>query len=187
MHQAAQPDDYIRPDDDDVVWVSRAEMKREAQQMLALAQNLMALSASDRMGLALPEPVELGLLEARRLTHANAQQRQLRHVAKLLQRLNHELISARLAPLQPDSAIAQTIQQQAEHWRSRLLENPSVLTELLNLYPSADHQALRQALLGTHREQQKRVDDTPMSDKERRLRKQLLQHLRSLIHQNTTV
>jgi len=184
---SAQPEDYIRPDDDDVVWVSRAEMKREAQHMLQLAEHLMVLTESDRMRLALPDPVELGLIEARRLTNANAQQRQLRHVAKLIQRLNHELIQARLAPLQPTSDVAQTIQQQAEHWRGRMLENASALTAFLDAYPSADHQALRQALLGVHREQQKRTDDTVMTDKERRLRKHLLQHIRTLISQNTTV
>lgn len=183
----AQPDDYERPDDDDVVWVSRAEMKREAQQMLVLAQSLMTLSASERMRLDLPEPVALGLLEAGRLTNPNAQQRQLRHVSKLLQRLNHALIIDRLAPFQPNSTVAQTIQQQAEHWRGRMLENPSRLTEFLNLYPSAAHQPLRQALLGTHREQQKRADPALISDKERRLRKQLLQHIRSLITQHTVV
>lgn len=180
-------DDYERPADDEVIWVSRAEMKREAQQMLELAQDLARLADSDRVNLALPEPVELGLLEAKRLTHANAQQRQLRHVAKLLQRLNHELIAARLAPLQPDSAIAQTIQQQAEQWRHRLLEDPSLLTEFLNTYPSADHQALRQALLALQRAQHKRTSDTVTDPKERRLHKQLLQQIRSLIQAHTRV
>lgn len=184
---SVQPEDYERPADDDIIYVSRAEMKREAQQMFELAEQLMRLGESDWLALALPAPVELGLIEAKRLTHANAQQRQLRHVAKLLQRLNHALIQARLAPLQPDSAVAQTIQQQAELWRSRLLEQPSRLTEFLNDFPSDDHQPLRQSLLGAHREQQKRGAEAPLSDKERRLRKQLLQHIRGLILQHTAV
>lgn len=179
--------EYERPADDEVIIVSRAEMKREAQQMLALAQTLMQLTDAERSELALPEPVELGLIEAKRLSNANAQKRQLRHVAKLLQRLNHELISARLAPLQPDSALAQTIQQQAEHWRSRLLTEPRLLTEFLDLYPSAEHQPLRQALLGAHRMQQQRAETVALSDKERRLRKQLLQQLRQRIQAHSSV
>jgi ribosome-associated protein len=184
---SAQPEDYERPADDEVIWVSRAEMKREAQHMFELAEQLMRLAETERFALALPAPVELGLIEAKRLTNANAQQRQLRHVAKLLQRLNHELLQARLAPLQPDSELAQTIQQQAELWRNRLLEEPSRLTEFLNTFPSTDHQPLRQSLMGSYREQQKRAADTPPGDKERRLRKQLLQYIRGLILQHTVV
>lgn len=181
MSKEPEQSAYDRPADDDIEWVSRAEMKREAQRMNELAQQLVNLSDAQLLELALPDSVTQAVREARRLQNADARQRQTRHIGRLLQKLNTDLLRQRLALFDPDSTSFQQITQLAERWRDELLADPEALTRLLDQYPSADHQHLRQLLLNVLREAKKQTPDRPPSTALTRQRKKLFQALRDLI------
>ncbi len=175
---------YDRPADDTIEWVSRTEMKREAQRMNELAGQLISLSDARLVELALPEGVTQAVREAQRLQNADAIQRQTRHIGRLLQKLNTDLLRQRLALFDPESTAFQQITQLAERWRDELLTDPQALTRLIDQYPTADPQPVRQLLLNVRREAGKQAPDSPPSPALVRQRKKLFQALRDLISDN---
>lgn len=168
---------YERPADDEIEWVSRAEMKREAERMRILAERLTTLSEADLVELELPEGLLLAIREARRLTKPDARKRQLRHVGKQLQKLDSDRLTQRLELFDASSDIYQQITLLCERWRDDLLTDSDALTRLLDSYPTADRQHLRQLVLNVKREQDKETPGPQLA----RQRKKLLQTLRELI------
>ncbi|TGG90752.1 DUF615 domain-containing protein [Natronospirillum operosum] len=176
-----RPSPYELPADDEIEWVSKSEMKREAQRTEALAEQLIGLSQSRLQSLELPSPVVQAVREARRLTKPDAVRRQTRHVSRLLQKLDLDLLSSRLALFDPDSDTFRQINQLAERWRDDLLQDSAALTRFLEDYPEVDRQALRQLIMNTQRELKKQPAEAPPSPTLQKNRKRLLQTLRTAI------
>lgn len=127
---------------------SRSQQRRDALDVLALAQRLGALTATELGKLPMPEAVLPHFDELRRISAHGARKRQLAFVAKQLRRENDDTLAAIRDAL--DATGEATRQQtallhRAEAWRERLLEGgDEALAEWFDAHPGADRQQLRQ-------------------------------------------
>jgi ribosome-associated protein len=121
--------------------------KRALQALQTLADRLLQLGPKEWQSLGLSTKLQQALQEGRRLTNAAAKRRHQRYLAKLLsleeQSAAIDLIQTLDAKHQADNLRFHRLEQ----WRDRLLgEGDAALAELLDEYPAADRQTLRQLM-----------------------------------------
>jgi len=125
---------------------SRSQLRREAWDVLELAERLVALTPSQLAKVPLSERVLDAVDLAHRIPSHIAHKRQVHYLAKLM-RHQDDLEAIRLAVDKPlevrrrETAELHSI----ERWRERLIDGgDAVLDELLAKHPTADRQRLRQ-------------------------------------------
>lgn len=127
---------------------SRSQQRREALDVLALAQRLVALPPAQLAKLPVPEGLHPHIAEARRITSHIAHKRQLAFLAKQMRREEDGTLDAIRDALDAGGEAARqetALLHRAEAWRERLLEEgDAALAELIAQHPSADRQQLRQ-------------------------------------------
>jgi len=136
---------------------SKSQRKRDSQALEQLGSELVALSAAQLQPLPLPHELREAVALAQRIHEHGGRRRQIKFIGKLLRRLDSEPIATAVARLQAGSAAETALQHRCEQWRSRLLAPESgqiALTELLDHFPHADRQRLRQLQQNARREQQ---------------------------------
>lgn len=117
---------------------TKTELKRQARELQALADRLIAAPDESLAGLALPEKLGDALALARRITSHGAKLRQRLYVGKLLRGVDPEPIRAALdsaaAPAQAEAARF----RRAERWRDRLArEGAAPVTDFMMEFPQA--------------------------------------------------
>lgn len=158
---------------------SRSQQRREALDVLALGQQLAALSAAQLAKLPLPEDLLPHIEDTQRITSHVAHKRQLAFLAKQMRRIDDETLAAIRDALDAggDAARRETAElHRVEAWRERLLsDGDAALAELLVEHPSADRQRLRQLVRNAGDEKAK--NKPPHSHRElfRELRELLVQ------------
>jgi ribosome-associated protein len=129
---------------------SRSEQRRAALDVLALGEKLAALTPTQLAKLPVPEALLPHIADTRRMTSHGARKRQVAFLAKQMRREDDETLDAIRDAMDAggDAARRETATlHRAEAWRDRLLaEGDDALSELLDAYPSADRQRLRQLL-----------------------------------------
>lgn len=134
--------------DDDDLEVSRSQRRREALDVLHLAHALVALSDAQLKSMPLSDDLREEVRNARNVKQQIAHKRQTQYLAKQMRRLDDEEIEAIRAALDHDRDLARretAALHQIEAWRDRLIdEGDEALGELLNRFPDADRQQLRQ-------------------------------------------
>ena len=144
-------DDSLESDDDR--GPSRSQLKREDDALKDLARELAELSPSIRQQLSLPEQVIDALHNAAAMPHRGARKRQIKFIASQMRKIDISEVMEQLARLKNQSAHAVREHHQAEAWRDRLLsDDKQALTDLLNEYPEADRQQLRQLIRNAKKE-----------------------------------
>ena len=127
---------------------SRSEQRRAALDVLALGQQLVALSSAQLAKLPIPEELLPHIAETQRITSHVAHKRQLAFLAKQMRREDDATLDAIRDALDAggDAARRETAQlHRVETWRERLLaDGDAALSELLAAHPQADRQHLRQ-------------------------------------------
>ena len=127
---------------------SRSQQRREALDVLALGQQLVALSAAQLDKLPIPEALRPHIADTQRITANIARKRQLAFLAKQMRREDEETLDAIRDALDAGGEASRretAALHRAEIWRDRLLaEGDEALTELLTEHPAADRQRLRQ-------------------------------------------
>jgi ribosome-associated protein len=138
---------------------SRSQQRREALEVLALGEKLVALTPAQLSRLPVPDSLIPHIEEARRITAHIAHKRQLAFLAKQMRREDDETLEKIRDALDANSETSRrevATMHRLERWRERLLdEGDEALTELLEEYPHADRQHLR-ALLRNAREEKLR-------------------------------
>lgn len=138
---------------------SRTQQRVEALEIRALAEKLVALPPARFAKLPIPEELLPHILETQRIKSHIAHKRQLQYLAKQMRKQSDEVLEAiRLAVDDSGEAVrAQTAQLHLiEQWRERLLaEGDAALASLLDEYPSADRQHLRQLIRNAAEEKAK--------------------------------
>lgn len=164
-------------DSGDFLGPSRSQQRREALDVLALAQRLVALDAGRLAKLPLPDSLAPHVAETRRITSHIARKRQLAFLAKQMRREDDHTLDAIRDALEAGGEAARqetALLHRAEAWRERLLdEGDAALAELLEAHPDADRQHLRQ-LVRNALEERKR-------NKPPRAFRELFQALRGLL------
>ena len=135
-------------DSGDFLGPSRSEQRRGALDVLALAQQLVALDNGRLAKLPIPDGIRPHIDDARRITSHIARKRQVAFLAKQMRREDDATLDAIRDALDAggDAARAETaLLHRAEAWRERLVdEGDGALAALLDDHPAADRQHLRQ-------------------------------------------
>lgn len=129
---------------------SRSQKKRVAEAVFELAEQLVALSASQLGHVPLSELVRTAVDDTRRITAHIARKRQLQFLAKQMRREDDESLEAIRRALTHDRAEAKretAALHKIEAWRDRLLDGgDETLAELVAAHPSLDRKHLRQLI-----------------------------------------
>lgn len=138
----------IDPDTGEYLGASRSENRREALEVLALGEKLVGLTEAQLAKLPVPESLLPHIRECKRITAHIAHKRQLAFLAKQMRREDDETLEAIRDALDEhgDAARRETAaMHRVEAWRERLIaDGDAALAALLDEYPTADRQHLRQ-------------------------------------------
>ena len=127
---------------------SRTQQRGEALEIRSLAEKLVALPAAQLARLPIPEELMPHIVETQRITSHIAHKRQLQFLAKQMRREEDEVLEAIRDAMDEGGEAARretALLHQAEQWRDRLLaDGDDALAALLEEFPTADRQKLRQ-------------------------------------------
>ena len=127
---------------------SRTQQRIEALEIRGLAEKLVALPAAQLARLPIPEELMPHIVETQRITSHIAHKRQLQFLAKQMRREEDEVLGAIRDAMDEGGEAARretALLRQAEQWRDRLLaDGDDALAALLEEFPTADRQKLRQ-------------------------------------------
>ena len=127
---------------------SRSEQRRAALDVLALGQQLVALSAAQLAKLPIPDDLLPHIVDTQRITSHVAHKRQLAFLAKQMRREDDATLDAIRDALDAggDAGRRDTaLLHRVEGWRERLLADAdNALSDLLLECPAANRQHLRQ-------------------------------------------
>ena len=162
---------------------SRSQQRREALDVLALGQQLAALSAAQLAKLPIPEDLLPHIEDTQRITSHVAHKRQLAFLAKQMRRIDDETLAAIRDALDAggEAARRETAElHRVEAWRERLMsDGDTALAELLAEHPSADRQRLRQLV--------RNAGDEKAKNKPPHSYRELFRELRELLAQSEEV
>ena len=133
---------------------SKSQVKRDMDALQAIGEALVALSRDQIRRMDLPENLREAVLEAQRITSFGAIKRQKQFIGKLMRSVDAAPIRAQLDALRGDSDAHNAWAHRLERWRDKLIANDDSLADLLDEYPQADIQALRQAIRNARKEQE---------------------------------
>ena len=127
---------------------SRSQQRRDALEVLELAEKLASLTPTQLAKLPIPEDLLPHLEHTRKITAHIARKRQLAFLAKQMRREEDEVLEAIRDAMDEGGEAARretALLHQAEQWRDRLLaDGDDALAALLEEFPTADRQKLRQ-------------------------------------------
>ncbi len=138
--------------DDGDTPVSKSQRKRDALALQALADEMVRLSRAELASVPLPVNLRDGVASARELSRG-AYRRQVRYLGRLLRELDVAPIRSAVDAHRSTSHEDKARLTRLERWRERLMEEgDAAVAELLDEYPSADPQQIRQLLRNARKE-----------------------------------
>ncbi len=147
--------------DDGDTPLSKSRRKRDALALQALADELVRLSPSQLASVPLPEDLRDAVTSAREFSRG-AYRRQVRYLGRLLRDTDVPPIRSAVDAHHGTSHRDRARLKRLERWRERLMEEgDTAVAELLEEYPAADPQQLRQLLRNARKERQ--TDRSPRS------------------------
>ena len=122
---------------------TKGELKRQAQTLQALGEQLIEAPEELVAGFDLPEKLRDAIELARRITSHAALVRQKLFVGKLMRRIDPEPIRAALEAVSATARLETMRFKRAERWRDRLvLEGQAAMVEFIAEFPQADREEL---------------------------------------------
>jgi ribosome-associated protein len=132
--------------------LSKSQRKRDALALQALADELVRLTPAQLDGVPLPAELRDAVVSARELSRG-AYRRQVRYLGRLLRDADSEPVKRAVDSLRHASQEDKARLKRLERWRERLMEEgDAAVAELLDEYPGADAQQLRQLVRNACRE-----------------------------------
>ena len=174
-----QPEDWLdnvpdleEEEDDEIIWVSKSEIKRDAEELKRLGAELVELGANALDRIPLDEDLRAAIELAQKIKK-EGRRRQLQLIGKMLRARDEEPIRTALDKLKNRHNQQVALFHKLEVLRDRLIEQgDDVMSEVLNLYPQADRQQLRSMIRNAQKE--KAANKPPKSAR------QIFQYLREL-------
>ena len=162
------PGDDIEDEDDEIIWVSKSEIIRDAEELkrnVDLGKNALdkiPLDADLRAAIELAQRIKM---EGRR--------RQLQLIGKMLRQRDVEPIRQALDKLKNRHNQQVVLFHKLENLRDRLIDQgDDAIAEVLNLWPDADRQQLRTLIRNAKKEKE--------GNKPPKSARQIFQYLREL-------
>lgn len=145
--------DDIPADDDTIEPPSKSQIKREMTALQKLGGQIVDLSEKLLEQMPIDGLLKTAILECRNMKHREGRRRQLQYIGKLMRSADHEAIKEAFEHIEAGGRENVQLQHQAERWRDRLISGGNeIFEELLQLYPDADRQHLRQLIRGAQKE-----------------------------------
>ena len=140
-------------EEEEIIYVSRAELKRDMDELKEIGSRLMDMKPSVLDKLPLNERLRIALDESKRIKSHNARKRHLGFIGKLMQDQELEQIKEMFLRMDASSDDYNRHFHQLEKWRDRLIaEGQPALTAFLDKFPDADHQYIRQVVRNAQKE-----------------------------------
>ena len=157
---------------------SRSQQRRDALDVLALGEQLVAMSAAQLARLPIPEALLPHIHDSQRISSYIARKRQIAFLAKQMRKLDDEELEAIRDAMSKDGDAAKretASLHRVEALRDALLgdDGDAAMTELLDTHPHADRQHLRQLVRNAHDERKR--------NKPPRAYRELFRELRDLL------
>jgi ribosome-associated protein len=154
---------------------NKTQIKRDIAAIHSMAEEVCGLAETHINTLNLPENIHQAILEAAKMPHKGARKRQMKFITAQLRKIDLDELTEKLNRIKSQSAHAVREHHQAERWRDQLLSDKGQeqLTELLNQFPNADTQQIRQLQRNARKEQQ--------AEKPPKSARMLYQYLKELI------
>ena len=142
-------------DDSAVEIPSKSQLKRDSQKMQILGQQLVDMPEKNLQKFTLEESLLRAIYEARRLKSREARRRQIQCIGKLIRSADLDALEQTMDRLDHQSMTYRQQFANIEHWRQRIIDKGAPAIEaLIEIYPNADRQQLRNLRRQASREQQ---------------------------------
>ena len=146
--------DWEDEDQEEIIWVSKSEIKRDAEDLKQLGEKLVNLTKTNLTKVPLDDSLKDAIELAQRL-QKEARRRQLQYIGKLLRSIDAEPIREALEKIENKHNQQQAMLHKLEILRDELVAKGDVaLTDLLNEHPSADRQQLRNLIRAAQKEKE---------------------------------
>ena len=146
--------DWEDQDQEEIIWVSKSEIKRDAEDLKQLGEKLVNLTKANLTKVPLDDSLKNAIELAQRL-QKEARRRQLQYIGKLLRSIDAEPIREALEKIENKHNQQQAMLHKLEILRDELVaKGDAALTDLLNEYPSADRQQLRNLIRAAQKEKE---------------------------------
>ena len=174
-----QPDEWLddvpdnqEEEDDEIIWVSKSEIKRDAEELKRLGAELVDLGKNALEKIPLDEEL-LAAIELAQRIKKEGRRRQLQLIGKMLRSRDVEPIRQALDKLKNRHNQQVALFHKLEALRDRLIDQgDEAMNEVITLYPHADRQQLRSMIRNAQKE--KAGNKPPKSSR------QIFQYLREL-------
>ena len=145
----------MHEEDEEDLGPSKSAIKRQMTALQKVGEELVALSDRELEKIPLDsEPLRLAILETRRIRSNNARRRQLQYIGKLMRKVDAQPIEDALNALHQQRQGKTDAFHELEKLRDELLsEGLSAVEQVIQRFPGADRQHLRQLLRQQQREQ----------------------------------
>ncbi|MEQ4586333.1 MAG: ribosome biogenesis factor YjgA, partial [Pantoea agglomerans] len=164
--------DNDEEEDEEIIWVSKSEIKRDAEELKRLGAELVDLGKNSLDKIPLDERLRTEVELAQRIKK-EGRRRQLQLIGKLLRSIDVEPIRVALDKLNNRHNQQVALFHKLEMLRDRLIEQgDEAMGDVIALYPDADRQQLRSMIRNAQKE--KAGSKPPKSAR------QIFQYLREL-------
>ncbi|MEH6559040.1 MAG: ribosome biogenesis factor YjgA [Oceanicoccus sp.] len=157
--------DNFDQDDEEIIYVSRSEMKRDMLELQRLGESIVKLSPGQFATIPLDDEILAEAIHtARRIKHREGLRRQMQFIGKLMRKIDTSDISAAFQKLQDGRKAEARKFHELELWRDHLIEmGPNATEEVVTKYPQADRQHIRQLI--TQAGKEKGANKAPASSR----------------------
>ena len=166
------PGDDIEDEDDEIIWVSKSEIKRDAEKLKRLGVELVELGKNALDKIPLDADLRAAIELAQRIK-MEGRRRQLQLIGKMLRQRDVDPIRQALDKLKNRHNQQVVVFHKLEQLRDRMVDgSDEAIEEVMNLWPDADRQQLRSLVRNARKE--KAGNKPPKSAR------QIFQYLREL-------
>lgn len=131
-------------EEEEIIWVSKTEMKEDMSALQALGEELVGLKPSSLDKFPISDDLRQAIDNAQRFKN-EAKRRQLQYIGKLMRQIDPAPIQAELDKLRNKHSQATAELHKLEQTRDRIVTDVDPAIEnVMDLYPDADRQRLRQ-------------------------------------------
>ncbi len=146
------PDDENEDEDDEIIWVSKSEIKRDAEELKRLGMELMELGKNALDKIPLDEDLRAAIDLAQKIKK-EGRRRQVQLIGKMMRSREMDPIYQALDKLKNRHNQQVALFHKLEALRDRLVEEgDDAMSEVLRLYPEADRQQLRVLIRNAQKE-----------------------------------
>lgn len=126
---------------------SKSQLKRESLALQKLGEQLVAMPESQFLSIPMPDELREAVRDARKMKSRRALYRQRQFIGKLMREIDASGVQTALEQQASDEKNSARRFHHLENWRDRLIaEGDALLGDLLQAYPGADRQHVRQLI-----------------------------------------